>query len=130
MKNKYVILRHLGDMCLFTPALRALVNKSHIPPLPQNNLYVILAQPQCANYRNLMFEQSYYFIGYVQISSKVTFNIASVITPYHPPPPPFFSFEFTMLNLPVLFKAINNTRINVLSLNKQDMLPDFNVLKI
>ena len=41
MKNKYVILRHLGDMCLFTSALRASVNKSHIPSLPQNNLYSI-----------------------------------------------------------------------------------------
>ena len=40
MKNKYVILRHLGDMCLFTSALRASVNKSHIPSLPQNNLYI------------------------------------------------------------------------------------------
>ena len=27
-------------MCLFTSALRASVNKSHIPSLPQNNLYV------------------------------------------------------------------------------------------
>jgi hypothetical protein len=27
-------------MCLFTMALRASVNKSHIPSLPQNNLYV------------------------------------------------------------------------------------------
>jgi hypothetical protein len=26
-------------MCLFTSALRASVNKSHIPSLPQNNLY-------------------------------------------------------------------------------------------
>ena len=34
VKNKYVILRHLGDMCLFTSALRASVNKSHIPSLP------------------------------------------------------------------------------------------------
>ena len=41
MKNKYVILRHLGDMCLFTSALRASVNKSHIPSLPQNNLYLL-----------------------------------------------------------------------------------------
>jgi hypothetical protein len=41
VKNKYVILRHLGDMCLFTSALRASVNKSHIPSLPQNNLYII-----------------------------------------------------------------------------------------
>ena len=40
VKNKYVILRHLGDMCLFTSALRASVNKSHIPSLPQNNLYI------------------------------------------------------------------------------------------
>ena len=40
VKNKYVILRHLGDMCLFTSVLRALVNKSHIPLLPQNNLYI------------------------------------------------------------------------------------------
>ena len=40
VKNKYVILRHLGDMCLFTSALRASVNKSHIPSLPQNNLYL------------------------------------------------------------------------------------------
>jgi hypothetical protein len=39
VKNKYVILRHLGNMCLFTSALRASVNKSHIPSLPQNNLY-------------------------------------------------------------------------------------------
>ena len=30
----------LGDMCLFTSALRASVNKSHIPSLPQNNLYL------------------------------------------------------------------------------------------
>ena len=44
MKNKYVILRHLGDMCLFTSALRASVNKSHIPLLPQNNLYIITQQ--------------------------------------------------------------------------------------
>jgi hypothetical protein len=42
VKNKYVILRHLGDMCLFTSALRASVNKSHIPSLPQNNLYILL----------------------------------------------------------------------------------------
>ena len=41
VKNKYVILRHLGDMCLFTSALRASVNKSHIPSLPQNNLYIL-----------------------------------------------------------------------------------------
>ena len=34
VKNKYVILRHLGDMCLFISALRASVNKSHIPSLP------------------------------------------------------------------------------------------------
>jgi hypothetical protein len=27
-------------MCLFTSVLRALVNKSHIPLLPQNNLYI------------------------------------------------------------------------------------------
>jgi hypothetical protein len=27
-------------MCLFTSALRASVNKSHIPSLPQNNLYI------------------------------------------------------------------------------------------
>jgi hypothetical protein len=27
-------------MCLFTSALRASVNKSHIPSLPQNNLYL------------------------------------------------------------------------------------------
>jgi hypothetical protein len=40
VKNKYVILRHLGDMCLFTSALRASVNKAHIPSLPQNNLYI------------------------------------------------------------------------------------------
>ena len=40
VKNKYVILRHLGDMCLFTSALRASVNKSHIPSLPQNNLHI------------------------------------------------------------------------------------------
>jgi hypothetical protein len=40
VKNKYVILRHLGNMCLFTSALRASVNKSHIPSLPQNNLYL------------------------------------------------------------------------------------------
>ena len=40
VKNKYVILRHLVDMCLFTSALRASVNKSHIPSLPQNNLYL------------------------------------------------------------------------------------------
>ena len=40
VKNKYVILRHLGDMCLFTSALRVSVNKSHIPSLPQNNLYI------------------------------------------------------------------------------------------
>jgi hypothetical protein len=32
VKNKYVILRYLGDMCLFTSALRASVNKSHISP--------------------------------------------------------------------------------------------------
>jgi hypothetical protein len=38
--NKYVILRHLGDMCLFTSALRASVNKSHIPEVPQNNRYL------------------------------------------------------------------------------------------
>ena len=43
VKNKYVILRHLGDMCLFTSALRASVNKSHIPSLPQNNLYISLS---------------------------------------------------------------------------------------
>jgi hypothetical protein len=43
VKNKYVILRHLGDMCLFTSALRASVNKSHIPSLPQNNLYLFYA---------------------------------------------------------------------------------------
>jgi hypothetical protein len=42
VKNKYVILRHLGDMCLFTSALRASVNKSHIPLLPQNNLYIFV----------------------------------------------------------------------------------------
>ena len=41
VKNKYVILRHLGNMCLFTSALRASVNKSHIPSLPQNNLYIL-----------------------------------------------------------------------------------------
>jgi hypothetical protein len=29
-------------MCLFTSALRASVNKSHIPSLPQNNLYIFL----------------------------------------------------------------------------------------
>ena len=40
VKNKYVILRHLGDMCLFTSAPRASVNKSHTPSLPQNNLYI------------------------------------------------------------------------------------------
>jgi hypothetical protein len=36
-------------MCLFTSALRASVNKSHIPSLPQNNLYlsVITATYQC-----------------------------------------------------------------------------------
>ena len=39
VKYKYVILRHLGDMCLFTSALCASVNKSHVPSLPQNNLY-------------------------------------------------------------------------------------------
>ena len=44
VKNKYVILRHLGDMCLFTSALRASVNKSHIPSLPQNNLYISVGQ--------------------------------------------------------------------------------------
>ena len=27
-------------MCLFTSALRASVNKSHIPSLPLNNLYI------------------------------------------------------------------------------------------
>ena len=27
-------------MCLFTSALRASVNKSHVPSLPQNNLYL------------------------------------------------------------------------------------------
>jgi hypothetical protein len=31
---------NLGDMCLFTSALRASGNKSHIPSLPQNNLYI------------------------------------------------------------------------------------------
>jgi hypothetical protein len=30
----------MTDMCLFTSALRASVNKSHIPSLPQNNLYI------------------------------------------------------------------------------------------
>jgi hypothetical protein len=30
-------------MCLFTSALRASVNKSHIPSLPQNNLDIINA---------------------------------------------------------------------------------------
>ena len=40
MKNEYVILRQRGDMCLFTSALRASVNKSHIPSMPQNNLYL------------------------------------------------------------------------------------------
>ena len=40
VNNKYVIFRHLGDMCLFTSSLRASVNKSHIPSLPQNNLYI------------------------------------------------------------------------------------------
>ena len=44
VKNQYVILRHLGDMCLFISSLRASVNKSHIPSLPQNNLY--LYQPR------------------------------------------------------------------------------------
>ena len=34
VNNKYVILRHLGDMCLFTSSLRASV--------PQNNLYTYL----------------------------------------------------------------------------------------
>jgi hypothetical protein len=29
-------------MCLFTSALRASVNKSHIPSLPQNNLYLFV----------------------------------------------------------------------------------------
>jgi hypothetical protein len=40
VKNKYVILRHLGDMCLFTSSPRASVNKSYIPSLPQNNLFL------------------------------------------------------------------------------------------
>ena len=31
-------------MCLFTSALRASVNKSHIPSLPQNNLYLPATQ--------------------------------------------------------------------------------------
>jgi hypothetical protein len=44
VKNKYVILRHLGDMCLFTSAPRASVNKSHVPSLPQNNLYMYKAE--------------------------------------------------------------------------------------
>jgi hypothetical protein len=38
VKNKYVILRHLGDVFIH---LGASVNKSHIPSLPQNNLYVL-----------------------------------------------------------------------------------------
>jgi hypothetical protein len=46
VKNKYVILRHLWDMCLFTSALRASVNKSHIPSLPQNNLYLNITTPK------------------------------------------------------------------------------------
>ena len=45
VKNKYVILRQLGDMCLFTSALRASVNKSHIPSLLQNNLYLLPIPP-------------------------------------------------------------------------------------
>jgi hypothetical protein len=61
VKNKYVILRHLGDMCLFTSALRASVNKSHIPSLPQNNLYLIHAPCQ------------YFTHHYVQLFGK-SFN--------------------------------------------------------
>jgi hypothetical protein len=50
-------------MCLFTSALRASVNKSHIPSLPQNNLYIVIAKSllnlrklrkQLTNYDTLM----------------------------------------------------------------------------
>ena len=33
-------------MCLFTSALRASVNKSHIPSLPQNNLYLFTTEKE------------------------------------------------------------------------------------
>ena len=40
-------------MCLFTSALRALVNKSHIPSLPQNNLYLAIPIAHgCLLYKN------------------------------------------------------------------------------
>jgi hypothetical protein len=45
VKNKYVILRHLGDMCLFT-------HKSHIPSLPQNNLYILHIVRNIYRYKN------------------------------------------------------------------------------
>jgi hypothetical protein len=69
VKNKYVILRHLGDMCLFTSALRASVNKSHIPSLPQNNLYIITFEPKVVHFsacntkiaQNLLITQGYIF---------------------------------------------------------------------
>jgi hypothetical protein len=53
VENKNIILRHLGDMCLFTSVLRASVNKSLFSSLPQNNLYILLVTCTSQNHVQL-----------------------------------------------------------------------------
>ena len=86
MKNKYVIkiLRHLGDMCLFTSALRASVSKSHILSLPQNNLYVFFFV-NCV----FIFRIANTFVAsYAMKYSEIFFVIRKYLAYTHPSPPP------------------------------------------
>ena len=92
MKNKYVILRHLGDMCLFTSALRASVNKSHIPSLPQNNLYVFLFV-NCV----FIFRIANTFVAsYAMKYSEIFFVIRKFLA-YTPPPPQLYMLATALI---------------------------------
>ena len=99
MKNKYVILRHLGDMCLFTSAL----HKSHIPSLPQNNLY-LSGQDYLSLYTKFSFPYDKFHIescGQTQCRACVMVNYQIVVFwgvgGGVPKFPAFFFFFFSKL---------------------------------
>ena len=53
-------------MCLFTSALRASVNKLHIPSLPQNNLYLLLEIDHTGRvHKKVDNFDTYRFFGYL-----------------------------------------------------------------
>jgi hypothetical protein len=83
VKNKYVILRQRGDMCLFTSPLRASVNKSHIPSLPQNNLYLIIIMNMCVVYwseiHQLKYQRGFIFNGFRPNSQRWKYAILTNI---------------------------------------------------